>query len=267
MPHGQRRGSAPQQRSRSRPHRNARRPQPCAAEPCAAENGDTKDSDAEDGDAEDGDTKDSGSENCRRGTDPLPALRSHGQQWHQLHRDVCGGFGLLIGPGLRALVLLLVLTPPVIRAEGRPGMGLHDFGRWERSTLRCLIRSLEEPNSGEQESSCHSLRLDQQMAGLLSIRLLPELRSGRAAGSQLVFAGVLAQGSQPLQCREGRCELQGEMVLRVSAVASGAMGGAGQPLRLPQTHLAQGSCRLELQQGYCQARDREGRRWSAQLRW
>ena len=173
----------------------------------------------------------------------------------------------MIAPSIRALVLLLALTPQVIRAVSRPGMGPDDFGRWERRALQCLIRSLEEPNSSEQESSCHSLRLDQQMAGLLSIRLLPELRSGRAAGSQLVFAGVLARGSQPMQCREGRCELQGEMVLRVSAVAHGAMGGAGLPMRLPRTHLAQGSCHLELRQGYCQARDREGRRWSAHLRW
>lgn len=83
------------------------------------------------------------------------------------------------------------------------------------------------------------------------------------APQQLVFAGVLLPGSQPMRCREGSCTPQLPLQLQVSAVASRSASTLG----LPQARVARGSCRVEAHRALCEARDEEGRSWRAQARW
>lgn len=138
-----------------------------------------------------------------------------------------------------------------------------DFGRWERSAQACDIELVETQGRAPERLACRSVRLDQQLAGLLSVRFLPAAQGEAAMAQQLLFAGVLVSGSQPMRCRESRCEPSWPIRVQVSALATSNTSTLG----LPLARVVQGSCSLEAKWVLCQARDREGRRWKAQGRW
>lgn len=138
-----------------------------------------------------------------------------------------------------------------------------DFGRWERTTQQCEIQVQEQQGQAAELLPCRSVRLDQQLAGLLSIRFLPAPRGRTAPAQQLLFAGVLLPGSQPMRCLDRRCEPQWPIRVQLSALAISNVRTLG----LPQARVVQGSCSLEATRVLCTARDREGRRWQARVRW
>ena len=138
-----------------------------------------------------------------------------------------------------------------------------DFGRWERKTQQCEIQLQEQRDTEVQRLSCRGVRLDQQLAGLLSIRFLPAARDRSAPEQVLLFAGVLLRGSEPMRCRNGRCEPRWPVRVQLSALATSNPRNLG----LPDARLVQGSCSLEQARALCHARDRDGRRWQATVRW
>lgn len=138
-----------------------------------------------------------------------------------------------------------------------------DFGRWERRAQPCEMQLAEPQGRAPLLVACHSVRIDQQLAGLLSIRFLPEAADTGTATEQLLFAGVLLPGSQPMRCRDSRCEPSWPIRLQVSALATSPTGTLG----LPLARVVQGNCSVEKSRVLCQARDREGRRWQAKGRW
>lgn len=138
-----------------------------------------------------------------------------------------------------------------------------DFGRWERRAQPCEIQLAEPQGRAPLLLACRSVRIDQQLAGLLSIRFLPAAPDAGAAAQQLLFAGVLLPGSQPMRCRDSRCEPSWPIRLQVSALATSNAGTLG----LPLARVVQGSCSVEKSRVLCQARDLEGRRWQAKGRW
>lgn len=138
-----------------------------------------------------------------------------------------------------------------------------DFGRWERNTQQCEIQLQEQPGAAPERLDCRSVRLDQQLAGLLSIRFLPASQGQGTPARQLLFAGVLLPGSQPMRCRNRRCEPQWPIRVQLNALATSNVRTLG----LPQTRVVQGSCSLEKSRLLCTARDLEGRRWMAKGRW
>ena len=169
-------------------------------------------------------------------------------------------------------------SPAGGRQQRAPERVLEGVGRWERSLRRCRLErqppglpspglpnperpAAGNPAAGPQRRSCRGVRLDQQLPGLLSLRLVgAELQRGAAPG-QLVFAGVLEPGSQPLVCRQLRCRPEGAVRLQVSAVARSAMphDPAGAPLLHAQR--AQGRCDLERGRLTCRVRGDDGEGW------
>ena len=81
-----------------------------------------------------------------------------------------------------------------------------------------------------------------------------------------MFAGVLAPGSEPMRCSDGRCTPRWPLKLEVTALASSGVDGAGVPTTLPQAQLAQGSCLLEEGEASCLA-VANGWRRQARMRW
>lgn len=138
-----------------------------------------------------------------------------------------------------------------------------DFGRWEHGLQQCEIQLQETIGPPTERFPCRSLRLDQQMAGLMSIRFLPTARGRSAPAQLLLFAGVLQPGSQPMRCRNSRCEPLWPIRVQLSALATSNVRTLG----LPQARVIQGSCQLDKGRVLCTARDREGRRWQARGRW
>ena len=150
-------------------------------------------------------------------------------------------------------------SPPRRERAGPPAeAAFDDFGRWERRVVTCRIQHQGEPTAATTDSnarSCTQVRLDQQLAGLLTVRFLQSPRDPRTMGQQLVVAGVLSGASQPMQCRDGSCQPSWPVQLEVSALAHAEVDSRGISLSLPRAELAQGSCRLESRLFRCTLRN------------
>ncbi|MBD2548846.1 hypothetical protein H6G65_04490 [Microcystis elabens FACHB-917] len=200
---------------------------------------------------------------CRR-PGALPPLRPDGPQRDQLPGHLRRRLGLLkLRPGPAALVgLTLLLALDISRAPlGAQDMPGDDFGRWERSLRRCSVITPSVTGPAPPPASCRLLRLDQQMQGLLSVRFLQPGGQGSFLDRQLVFAGVLAEGSPSMACRRSRCEPRWPLRLRVSAVGQAGFGDGSAALGPTRAELASGQCLLDERAFRCEATGPEGRQW------
>jgi hypothetical protein len=173
-----------------------------------------------------------------------------------LNRRTCRG-------GQAGLALLLALTGPwaALEAQGLPG---EDFGRWEGNLGRCRLVSTSSQAPPQPPTTCRRLRLDQQMEGLLTVRFLQPGGTGAFLDRQLVFAGVLAEGSRGMLCRNSLCEPRWPLRLRVSAVGQAGFGEAMAGLGLTRAQLASGHCQLQARDFRCEAVGPDGQRWQAE---
>ena len=172
-------------------------------------------------------------------------LRPHRQQRTFLHRHVRRRLRLLKPPAPLVLMGLAMLVTLVANgaAARDPREAVEGVGRWEQPLGRCRLERL---GPAPQRLSCRTLRVNQQLPGLL------------------VFAGVLEPGSQPLQCQRLRCRPAGALRLRVSAMAAG--GGPQEPMAspLPRSQPAQGRCDLQATRISCRARGSDGEEWQVE---
>ena len=144
------------------------------------------------------------------------------------------------------------------------------FGRWEIGLKGCSLSQgqMEQPKlRGELEQDCVRLRLEQNMEGLLSVRLITPSANQLFGSRSLVFAGVLAPGQKPMRCgADGECKPQWPIRLDVSSVATNVeLDGSAAPT-LPRALLAKGKCLLERHRLRCEASDSSGQLWEAQAR-
>ena len=158
------------------------------------------------------------------------------------------------------LALAVVTTPlpsggfaPDARAAD-PG---DDFGRLRQSPSSCRANLAESP-----AMYCTSIQLEQHARGSLSIRFfLPETA---AVSHQLTFVGMLTPGSQPLQCRQGRCRLQGPIETEIASISESSFDGRGLATSLPKAWPVRGQCKVEQLQLSCEGTSFSGERWQAQ---
>ena len=197
------------------------------------------------------------------GSCALWPLRPHRQQRSFLHRHVRRRLWLLKPPAPLALMLLaaLVALSAAGSAARDPGEGAEGVGRWEQPLGRCRLERLRP---APQRLGCRTLRVNQQLPGLLSLRFLAADAGPIKGVGQLVLAGVLEPGSQPLQCQRMRCRPAGALRLRVSAMA--ASGGPQKPMAssLPRSQPAQGRCELQAKRFWCQAQGADGEEWQVE---
>ena len=123
----------------------------------------------------------------------------------------------------------------------------------------CQILHQPANSSSKQPShGCLKLRLEQNMAGLLSARFM-------AAGEVMVFAGALAKGQLPMRCnQDGACKPQWPTQVEVRTVASGRLEASGLPAGLPLARLARGNCVIQRNRIDCHALAADGEQWRAQ---
>jgi hypothetical protein len=143
-----------------------------------------------------------------------------------------------------------------------------NVGRWQQGLRRCRIQiTAAVPdtaiNASGSNHSCSSLRLDQLLEGLLTVRLVSVAGAGSRPTQQLVFAGVLADGSRAMRCSDGRCTPRLPLRMQVSAVAQNGFDPRGLALGLPASHLARGECLLERRRLRCNATGSGGLAWTA----
>jgi hypothetical protein len=161
---------------------------------------------------------------------------------------------------------LLVAT--LLSAGAATTLPGENVGRWQQGLRRCRIQitaATPDPaiNASGPSHSCSSLRLDQLLEGLLTVRLVSIAGSGSRPSQQLVFAGVLAEGSRAMRCRDGRCQPRLPLRMQVSAVAQNGFDPRGLALGLPASHLARGECLLERRRLRCTATGSGGLTWTA----
>jgi hypothetical protein len=162
-----------------------------------------------------------------------------------------GGFGLL--SALQAAAFTLVANPGPALAEG--------YGRWERQIRHCDLRI------NQQERGCHGVRLEQNLAGVLTVRFLTEGGEPQVAAEELLFVGQLKEGQPAMVCSDdGHCRPRLPTALTVSTVAGSRYDDRGLILELPRTHLARGSCTLQEEALQCEARNPSGGSWRAEAR-
>ena len=182
---------------------------------------------------------------------------------------------------LSLLLLLVLLSAPLplglpLRAQG----AVDDFGRWEKEVRRCQLgmgpggavlpervvpsgRGLSPARVASL--GCETVRLDQQLPGLLSVRFFSRGQGPGPSKRLLMFAGILERGSPSMACRAGSCGWSSPMRLRVSALAELGLSELGGTTSLPTTRLVQGNCQIQPQRIRCQAQMEGEGSWWAQV--
>ena len=160
----------------------------------------------------------------------------------------------------RRLVTCLGLGSWIVLATaGGLKAGAEGFGRWETSLDQCKLE--HRTVDGQRQSSdqrCRSLRLDQNIEGLLSARFI-------ANGQELVFAGSLAAGQRPMRCNnDGLCKPEWPTQLIVQTVAQAGLDKRDLPVSMPSARLAKGHCTLQKRAIQCQALAADGEEWRAE---
>lgn len=158
------------------------------------------------------------------------------------------------------LALVLLSLGSAVEAEG--------FGRWDTKLRHCtLLHGLVGLPLQAQRQNCQRLRLEQNMEGLLSVRLIQPSAHQRFGNQTLIFAGMLAEGRQTMRCNaSGECQPRWPIRLEVTTVASNLVNSQGVVPTLPMAQLARGTCLLERHTLQCKASDQSGHFWEAKAR-
>lgn len=159
--------------------------------------------------------------------------------------------------------LAAALLLPLAAGSGSAREESGAFGRWETGLRTCSLQTGSEP-----ERSCLRLRLEQNEAGLLSVRFLGPGNGELLARDEVLFAGVLNGAQPPLRCdRDGRCQAPEQpLQVTVGVVVQRAFDGRGLVTSLPRGQLARGRCLIGGGTVHCEAALSADTRWQAQAR-
>jgi hypothetical protein len=171
------------------------------------------------------------------------------------------------GASLASLLSLGTLAGLLAPAWGQGLESPEDFGRWLTNPSHCQLVRTSDQAPRQLQRRCRRVRLEQQLPGLLSLRLIEAGSDGRQVGQQLTLAGILKPGSRPMACRDGRCQPQWPLAMQVSALAERGFNLQQNPSHLPQAVLAQGTCRLDGEGFRCEVEGSDGLKWLAEATW
>ncbi len=123
-------------------------------------------------------------------------------------------------------------------------------------------RSCELALFGQAPSPCRSLRVDQRNASVLRVSLLTPVPDQELL-QEVSFVGERASSGTPLRCRDGVCQLDGSVLLRVRLLRFAQFTPRGLVVGLPKTLPVAGTCSIDSDQAHCDAQTSYGERWSA----
>lgn len=158
----------------------------------------------------------------------------------------------LLPVGLTLLAALL--DPWRLAAAPEP----QRFGRWQERPSRCSIEL-----AGEPPLLCRAVQLDQRTASVLRLSLLAA--APQRQEQQLTLVGELLPESEPMACRDGRCQLRQPLQLQLRTISLTHFDGRGLAQGLPRTWVGQGSCRLAVDAISCEARDNADQQWTVEV--
>ena len=148
---------------------------------------------------------------------------------------VCGCAALVAA----AALLVGPLRPSAEAAEA--------FGRWLHRPNTCVVEYGVAPRL-----RCQELQLDQRSPEVLrlSVQAL-----GKEPGTliRLTLVGALAQGSEPMGCRNGSCSLQRPLSFSLVSLSLARFDERGLVQALPRTWSVRGDCRIDTSDLRCEA--------------
>ncbi|MEY3767455.1 MAG: hypothetical protein RLZZ11_525 [Cyanobacteriota bacterium] len=155
----------------------------------------------------------------------------------------------------RLLLPVLMLAPPSAQAQSE------QFGRWQQQVQRCELEQ-----RGAQPLRCQALQLDQRNAEVVRLILQAD---GATRGELLQFTlvGALAEGSEPMVCREGRCTLRQPLQVQLVSLSLARFDQRGLAKTLPSTWPVQGQCRIAPAALHCEASAEAAESSQAEIHW
>lgn len=135
--------------------------------------------------------------------------------------------------------LLITVVPLPAEAEA--------FGRWQQRPRSCTVEHGAAP-----VLRCQAVQLDQRSPEVLRLSVQAQ-GPGRGDLIQFTLVGALAQGQQPMGCRNGACSLKQPLQLSLSTLSLVRFDGRGLAQSLPETKPVQGTCRIDPAALHCEA--------------
>ena len=141
----------------------------------------------------------------------------------------------------RLLLPVLIVAP--LSAQAQTEL----FGRWQQPVHRC-----ELAQQGAKPLPCQAMQLDQRNAEVVRL-ILQANGSERGELLQFTLVGALAEGSEPMACREGRCALRQALQVQLVTLSLARFDPRGLAKTLPTTWPVQGQCRIAPDALHCEA--------------
>ena len=143
---------------------------------------------------------------------------------------------------LAAAALLACTAGPAPAADA--------FGRWRTRPNSCVVEHGAAPRL-----RCQELQLDQRSPEVLRLSVQAEAKEPGVL-IRLTLVGALAEGSEPMDCRNGSCSLKRELSISLVSFSLARFDGRGLVQGLPRTWSAQGSCEIDPSELRCEALNR-----------
>jgi len=151
-----------------------------------------------------------------------------------------------MAPLLR-IARLLAAIAALACAASRPGVTAEAFGRWQQRPGSCVVEQGVAPRL-----RCHALQLDQRSSQVLRLSVQAD-GPERGEVVQLTLVGSLAEGSAPMECRNGACSLKQPLELTLITLSLVRFNGRGLAQSVPSTWSVRGRCQIDRTALRCEA--------------
>ena len=150
---------------------------------------------------------------------------------------------------LRALGCGAVLAAAaLLLGPWRPSAAVEEaFGRWRYRPNSCVVEHGAAPRL-----RCQELQLDQRSSEVLRLSVQAEAKEP-GASIRLTLVGALAEGSEPMGCRNGSCSLKRSLSFNLVSLSLARFDGRGLVQTLPRTWSVRGSCQIDASDLRCEA--------------
>ncbi|MEN9540087.1 MAG: hypothetical protein RLZZ459_178 [Cyanobacteriota bacterium] len=144
------------------------------------------------------------------------------------------------GALLAAAALLLGPWRPLAAAE-------EAFGRWRYRPNSCVVEHGAAP-----QLRCQELQLDQRSSDVLRLSVQADAKEP-GTSIRLTLVGALAEGSEPMGCRNGSCSLKRPLSFNLVSLSLARFDGRGLVQSLPRTWSVRGDCQIDSSDLRCEA--------------
>ncbi len=144
----------------------------------------------------------------------------------------------------------LVAASALLVCAAGPSTAADDaFGRWRQRPNSCVVEHGAAP-----KLRCQELQLDQRSPEVLRLSVQAEAQEPGEL-IRLTLVGAVAEGSQPMVCRNGSCSLKRPLSVSLVSLSLARFDGRGLVQGLPRTWSVQGSCQIDPRDLRCEARN------------